>query len=162
VLALLVLIGAGFPDPPARTNPHAFSRFFRLDGFTVFFKILSLTAAALTILFSLATIRFRKNEGGYYSLLLFMTFGLVLMAASTILLMIFMSLEFVSILSYLLVGFLKEKSRKPNEAAIKYFLFGVCLGLMLYAMSLLFGFFRIAGIRRCLQKTLGGSFCRWL
>jgi proton-translocating NADH-quinone oxidoreductase chain N len=68
-----------------------------------------------------------------------MAFGLILMGSSNNLLMIFLSIEFVSILSYLLTGFLKNNPRS-KEAALKYLLFGsVSSGIMLYGMSILFG-----------------------
>jgi len=53
--------------------------------------------------------------------------------------MIYLALEFLSITSYILTGFLRQDSRSV-EAAVKYFLYGaLASGVMLYGFSLLFG-----------------------
>lgn len=118
-----------------------FFGFFELDSLTHFFRYTALGIIAVTVLASLAykPITQTPYQGEYYALFLFMALGLILMAASVNLLMIFISIEFVSILSYLLVGFLKKDARS-KEAAIKYLLFGsIASGIMLYGMSLIFG-----------------------
>ena len=140
MLALVVLAGTIFLCRTPQGSFPLFYGFFTLDRFTHFFRLLSLGIVAVTILLSLAYKPLpRSSEGEFYSLFLFMAFALILMAASTNLLMIFLSIEFVSILSYLLVGFLKKDAR-AKEAAIKYFLFGsLCSAIMLYGMSLIYG-----------------------
>ena len=112
----------------------------RLDGFAVFFKILLLLATAATILFSLRSEELdARLKGEYYALLLAVTFGMFLMASSTNLLMIFISLETVSLTSYILAGFLTHSPR-ASEAAFKYITFGaVASGTMLFGLSMLFG-----------------------
>ncbi len=53
--------------------------------------------------------------------------------------MIFLAIEFLSITSYMLVGFLRD-DRRSVEAGVKYFLYGsVASSIMLYGMSLLYG-----------------------
>ncbi len=115
----------------------------RLDGFAVFFKILLLLATAATILFSLRSEELdARLKGEYYALLLAITFGMFLMASSTNLLMIFISLETVSLTSYILAGFLTHSPRS-SEAAFKYITYGaVASGTMLFGLSLLFGMAR--------------------
>ena len=112
----------------------------RLDGFAVFFKILLLLATAATILFSIRSEELdARLKGEYYALLLAITFGMFLMASSTNLLMIFISLETVSLTSYILAGFLTHSPRS-SEAAFKYITYGaVASGTMLFGLSLLFG-----------------------
>lgn len=112
----------------------------RLDGFAVFFKVLLLLATAATILFSLRSEELDvRLKGEYYALLLAITFGMFLMASSTNLLMIFISLETVSLTSYILAGFLTHSPRS-SEAAFKYITYGaVASGTMLFGLSLLFG-----------------------
>ena len=78
-------------------------------------------------------------KGEYYALLIAVTFGMFLMVSSTNLLMIFISLETVSLTSYILAGFLTHNPRS-SEAAFKYITFGaVASGTMLFGFSLLFG-----------------------
>jgi NADH-quinone oxidoreductase subunit N len=62
-----------------------------------------------------------------------------LMASATDLLVAFLSLETVSIMSYILSGF-KRRDRKSSEASLKYVIYGgVASGVMLYGMSFLYG-----------------------
>lgn len=112
----------------------------RLDKFAVFFKVLLALATAATILFSLRSEEIDvKLKGEYYALLLAVTLGMFLMASSTNLLMIFISLETVSLTSYILAGFLTHSPRS-SEAAFKYITYGaVASGTMLFGLSLLFG-----------------------
>ena len=112
----------------------------RLDAFSTFFKILLLLATAATILFSLRSEELdARLKGEYYALLLAITLGMFLMASSTNLLMIFISLETVSLTSYILAGFLTHSPRS-SEAAFKYITYGaVASGTMLFGLSLLFG-----------------------
>jgi NADH-quinone oxidoreductase subunit N len=112
----------------------------RLDSFAVFFKILILAATAVTIVFSIKSEELDpRMKGEYYALLIAVTFGMFLMVSSTNLLMIFISLETVSLTSYILAGFLTHNPRS-SEAAFKYITFGaVASGTMLFGFSLLFG-----------------------
>jgi len=112
----------------------------RLDEFSSFFKVLLLLATAATILFSLRSDELdARLKGEYYALLLAITLGMFLMASSTNLLMIFISLETVSLTSYILAGFLTHSPRS-SEAAFKYITYGaVASGTMLFGLSLLFG-----------------------
>ncbi len=112
----------------------------RLDKFAIFFKILLIFATSATILFSLRSEELDvRLKGEYYALLLAVTLGMFLMASSTNLLMIFISLETVSLTSYILAGFLTHSPRS-SEAAFKYITFGaVASGTMLFGLSLIFG-----------------------
>jgi NADH:ubiquinone oxidoreductase subunit 2 (subunit N) len=88
---------------------------FELDAFAHFFRYLALGAVGITILVSLGYAPIKNRyDGEFYGLFLFMAFALILVAAAKNLLMIFLAIEFVSLLSYLLVGFLKNdpKSKK--------------------------------------------------
>ncbi len=111
-----------------------------VDGLAVFFKL----ALGLTLLLVIASsVHYFRDipigRGELYSLLVLITIGLSFMAASTDLVMIYMSIELVSIGSYVLAGYLKT-DRRSNEAALKYFLFGaVCSAVMLYGLTLLYG-----------------------
>ena len=119
---------------------NLFFGMIRLDEFAIFFKILLILATSATILFSLRSEELDvKLKGEYYALLLAVTFGMFLMASSTNLLMIFISLETVSLTSYILAGFLTHSPRS-SEAAFKYITYGaVASGTMLFGLSLIFG-----------------------
>ena len=111
-----------------------------LDQFGIFFRAISIITSGVVILLSMGYAGLPKDsEGEYYSMLLFITVGMMLLASSSNLLMIFLAIEFVSITSYILAGFMK-KEPKSSEAALKYFLLGgLSSGVMLYGMSLLYG-----------------------
>jgi NADH-quinone oxidoreductase subunit N len=75
----------------------------------------------------------------YYSLILLSTIGMVLVAYSTDLVMLFVAWELMSIPTYVLVGFMK-KNPSSNEAALKYFLFGaLSSAIIVYGISLSYG-----------------------
>lgn len=152
----LIIVAAAAVSAVLPSNSRLFFGFFELDAFTHFFRYAALGIVGLTILLSLSFKPLHEYLGEYYSLFLFMAFGLILMASSTNLLMIFLAIEFVSILSYLLVGYSK-RSEKGKEAAIKYFLFGsAASAMMLFGMSLLFGASGSMDIRE-IQSLLGDA-----
>jgi NADH-quinone oxidoreductase subunit N len=106
-----------------------------------------LTAAVQTSLLCLTiltlllcdSIRFTEHVGEYLGLILFATVALMFLVSSQNLLLIFISLEFLSLSLYLLTGFDKQR-RESAEAALKYFLFGgMSAGFLLFGISLLYG-----------------------
>ncbi|HTL48019.1 MAG TPA: NADH-quinone oxidoreductase subunit N [Verrucomicrobiae bacterium] len=140
ITALVALgVSALFLRMPSEPLP-LFNGFFMLDPLTHFFRITALAITAVGVLISLRYEDLPKPYlAEYYALLLFSGFGLILMAAANNLLMIFLAIESVSLVSYLLTGFLKS-DKKSKEASLKYLLFGsVASGLMLYGMSILYG-----------------------
>ncbi|MBI5479918.1 MAG: NADH-quinone oxidoreductase subunit N [Deltaproteobacteria bacterium] len=115
------------------------------DPYADFFKYLfALCSAviAVTALRSKDAIDYTRRDadaGEFYALVLGITLGMNLMAAATDLVMAYMSLELVSLLSYVLSGF-RRRDLKSSEAALKYAIYGgVASGVMLYGMSLLYG-----------------------
>jgi NADH-quinone oxidoreductase subunit N len=117
-----------------------FHRMMVLDNFSLFFKVFSLTAAILCIWMSLGSNEIKQvHQGEFYTLLLTCTLGMFFMASSTNLLMAYLSLELVSLTSYVLTGFLPH-NRRSSEAALKYLIYGgVASGTMIYGMSWIFG-----------------------
>lgn len=123
------------------TRSWLFGRMIVLDAFAVFFKALLGLSLVAVIWMSLGSreVRGQPNEGEYYVLLVSSGLGMFLMAAAGNLLMAYLSLEFVSLTSYVLTGFLPH-SRRSGEAALKYLIYGgVASGAMIYGMSWIFG-----------------------
>jgi NADH-quinone oxidoreductase subunit N len=114
---------------------------FVVDNFSVFFKIILLIVAILTVLISIKYLEVEDiNFGEYYALVLFAVLGMMIMTASTDLIVIYIGLELMAISSYILAGFIK-KDPKSIEAALKYFLMGAFTsGILLYGIALLYGF----------------------
>lgn len=111
-----------------------------VDNYALFFKLLFLGLAALVILASTDYVaKFSRFRGEYYALILMATLGMMLMAAATDLISIFVALELAAIPFYILVGFLRDK--KSTEASLKYVLLGgIASAVLLYGMALTFGF----------------------
>lgn len=113
---------------------------FAVDPFAMYFQIVAVLATGLVILTSVGYFKGQTSYGGeFYSLLLFACLAITLMAAATDLIMVYISIETLSITSYVLTGFMRQ-DRKSSEAAIKYFLYGAAASAaMLYGMSFLYG-----------------------
>ena len=117
-----------------------FSDMVALDPMALFFKAFLILASLLVVLAAPGSRELSGSGlGEFYALLLGVTLGMILLASSTDLLMLFLSLEMVSVGSYIMVGYLRN-DRQSNEASLKYLLFGaVSTGVMLYGITLLFG-----------------------
>jgi NADH-quinone oxidoreductase subunit N len=117
-----------------------FQRMMVLDNFSLFFKLVALAAAILVLWMSRMSREIGQVQQGEYSaILLSSVLGIFFMASSTNLLMAYLSLELVSITSYILTGFL-PRNRRSSEAALKYLIYGgVASGTMIYGMSWVFG-----------------------
>lgn len=122
-------------------NPQeGFSGSVLQDNFSLFFKGIFLVAGALSVLITDQYLdREGCNHGEIYPLMLFATVGMMLMAAGTDLMTIFIGLEIMSICLYVLAGFNRD-NLKSNEAGLKYFLLGAfSTGFLLYGMALTYG-----------------------
>ena len=109
------------------------------DAFGSFFAIAMLIVSIITVVGSFNYMRDRANPAVYFSLILLSTIGMVLIAFSTDLVMLFIGWELMSIPTYILAGF-NKKNPISNEAAIKYFLFGaLSSAIIIYGMSLAYG-----------------------
>ncbi len=146
------------PEPAAGTNPVLFYLItlgrnlqaggpggepilgaFSTDTLTMIARMTFIGAAFLTTLLAL-DYRPSGNPGEFYALILFSTAGMNFMAASSELIMAYVSLELSSISLYILAGYFRS-DKLSSEAGLKYFLFGaLSSGILLYGMSLAYGF----------------------
>lgn len=122
------------------TNPISFLGSFNGDALSVVFRGIVALSAALTILMS---IRYVEQSGTalaeFLMILLTATIGGMFLSGANELVTIFISLETLSISSYLLTGYMKRDPRS-NEAALKYLLIGASSSaVFLYGVSLLYG-----------------------
>ena len=109
------------------------------DAFGSFFAIAMLIVAIMTVAGSLNYMRKKSNPAMYFSLILLSSIGMVLIAYSTDLVMLFVAWELMSIPTYILAGF-NKKNPISNEAAIKYFLFGaMSSAIIIYGISIAYG-----------------------
>jgi NAD(P)H-quinone oxidoreductase subunit 2 len=122
------------------TNPVAFLGGFNGDALSVAFRAIIALSAAVTILMS---IRYVQQSGTslaeFIAILLSATLGGMFLSGANELVTIFVSLETLSISSYLMTGYMKRDPRS-NEAALKYLLIGASSSaVFLYGVSLLYG-----------------------
>lgn len=111
-----------------------------LDEFRFIADVLLLGIAFFTALVSLRYLgRQRLLAPEYYVLLLLATVGMMLMAAATDLMLLFLGLEVMSVSVYVLAGYDRFR-RSSAEAALKYFLIGAfATGFLLYGIALVYG-----------------------
>ncbi|TFG56626.1 MAG: NADH-quinone oxidoreductase subunit N [Methanomassiliicoccus sp.] len=110
-----------------------------LDDFSGLFMMVFLAVAFVVILASGKFIEGEKHASEYYSLILLATVGMMLVAASTDLFVLYIGIEITSISSYALVAF-RKKDIKGTEAATKYFIFGgISSAFTLFGISLVYG-----------------------
>jgi len=109
------------------------------DTFGSLFAIAMLIVAIFTTVGSFNYMRKKSHPAVYFSLILLSTIGMVLIAYSTDLVMLFVAWELMSIPTYVLAGFMK-KDPSSNEAALKYFLFGaLSSAIIIYGISIAYG-----------------------
>ncbi len=122
------------------SDASLFANMYAVDTFSLFFKLIASIAGIFIVLISIDYLRGRTPyRGEFFALFTFSVLAMMMMASSASLLMIYLSIEFLSYTSYLLTGFLRE-NQKSNEASIKYLLYGaITSAVMLYGLSLLYG-----------------------
>jgi NADH-quinone oxidoreductase subunit N len=118
----------------------AYGGMFASDNLTLYFALVLLAGAALSVLLSWDYMRQEGLERGeFYALVLLALAGMMLLVASNDLLMVFLSLEALSLALYILVGFARER-KASQEAALKYFLLGAfASAFLLYGIALFYG-----------------------
>src|SRR6195256_2070410 len=122
----MLAIGATLASlaPFTSTHVEVAHGLLAVDRFALFFKIVFLVSAAITVLMS---IRYLEVEGAppgeYYFLILCATLGMMIMAGGIDLITIFIGLETMAISFYILTGFIKPNP-PSNEGGGKYFLLG--------------------------------------
>lgn len=140
-LSVSALVVAAFVTMSGWNDPQAgFAGAVYLDNFALFFSMICIIAAGLTILMSDA---YLKREGypigEFYALIIFATAGAMWMVSGTDLLTIFLGLEVLSISLYILTGMFRGQNRS-NEAGLKYFFLGAfSTAFLLYGVALLYG-----------------------
>jgi NADH-quinone oxidoreductase subunit N len=133
------LTGFGFQSSSQTLRDYGL---IAVDSFGVFFKLIVIASSILIVFFSASSdeiIKVKERVGEYYALIFGMILGMFFMISSIDLILIYLSLELLSLSSYVLAGFTKLQARS-SEAALKYLLYGaVSSGLMLFGISLIYG-----------------------
>jgi NADH-quinone oxidoreductase subunit N len=146
------------------TPPTTVLAMMAVDPFALFFKIIALVCVMLVILAAVPYLQDRtRYRGEFYALLVFAGLAICLASSAIDLISIYLAMEFLSITSYVLAGYLRG-DLKSNEAGIKYFLYGaVTSAAMLYGMSLLYGATGTTNLSLIAQLlTFGEESIQWL
>lgn len=134
--AVLALVVRSLGEPAARGA----GTLWVVDSFGQFFKLTTLLTATLCLLMGLDYKALpERHAGSFAALMLLSTAGLMFLVSATDLLLVFVSLELVSISSFVLAGF-ERGNPKSNEGAMKYFLFGAfSSAILVFGISLYYG-----------------------
>ena len=135
--ASIVLIGAFTFSGPSASSVSWAGTLLHPDQLGGVFALVTL---GVTLAVAVASFDFEKGPSNpvYYSLLAFTALGMVLLAYSQDLLMLFVAWELMSLPTYVLAGF--SKTRQSNEASVKYAIIGaMSSAVILYAISLAYG-----------------------
>ena len=130
-----------------------------VDRFALFFNFLVTGAVGLVVLASTDYVRLLPRfQGEYFGLLLFSATGMMLLAAATELITIYVALELTTLPLAALGAFLM--SGRSSEAGVKFLIIGaISSALLLYGMALVFGFTgstQLADISAAVQRAGGG------
>ncbi len=132
LLALIAVAGLGSVG-----QGSYFSGMVVVDSIRIFFSV---TILIVSIVSTLLASQFLRDEalppGEFFSLILFATAGMLLLAGAGDLVTVFLGLEIASITTYVMAGYRRYDSRS-SESSLKYFLLGsFATAFLLYGMAL--------------------------
>ncbi len=136
----------------------AFGGMLVLDRFGLFVAVAAGAGAAFAVLMALKSLRSRgMNHAEFPALVLLGLCGIIVMATSTDLLVVFLGLEVLSIPSYALAG-LRKRDDASSEAAVKYFLLGsFASAFLVFGLALVFGASGSLGMREAVAAAWTGA-----
>ncbi|MFQ3632316.1 NADH-quinone oxidoreductase subunit N [Roseiflexus sp.] len=134
------IVAAAAGVPLWGVTAETFSGMLRLDAYSLTLNWLFLAAATITIVLSLDYLpRQGIERSEYYVLVLFATGGMMLLAQGSDLIILFLGLELLSIVLYVLTGFAYPRNAS-EEAGMKYLLIGAFAGgFVVFGIALLYG-----------------------
>lgn len=138
-LALGIIFVLSFATD-ASVAQTAFGGSYIRDSMAMFFKRFFLLAAIIVLIMSVEFAdRIRVAIVEFYAITLFALCGMMFAASSNDLVMLFVSLELITVSFYVLTSF-QRSSVKSLEAGVKYLIMGaVSSAFMVYGIALIFG-----------------------
>lgn len=154
VSGVLLIMMWGQPQPAG-----TWSGMIAHDNLRLGFSFVFLLVSAMTVLVSTVWVeREDVPAGEYHALLMFATFGMMLMASGNDLVVIFLGLETLSIATYVMCG-LRRGDLKSNESAMKYFILGsFASAFLLYGMALIYGATATTNITQIAARVADANF----
>jgi NADH-quinone oxidoreductase subunit N len=146
--------GIVFTAPPSA----AFGGAFAADRFGSLIKLLVLFGAILVLVMGKGYLKREKIERFEYSILIvFSVLGMMIMASAADFLTLYVGLELQSLALYVLAAFDRDNIRS-TEAGLKYFVLGaLSSGMMLYGISLIYGFAGATGYAKVAMIVQSGG-----
>lgn len=140
-------------------EPTGWNGMIAHDNLRLGFSFVFLFVSAMTILVSTVWVdREDIPVGEYHALLMFATFGMMIMSAGSDLVTIFLGLETLSIATYVMAG-IRKSDLKSNESAMKYFILGsFASAFLLYGMALIYGATGTTQIDQIADKVANPNF----
>jgi NADH-quinone oxidoreductase subunit N len=139
--------------------PTAWNGMIAHDSLRLSFSFVFLFVSAMTVLISTVWVEREKVPvGEYHALLMFATFGMMMMSAGNDMVVIFLGLETLSIATYVMAG-LRKADLKSNESSMKYFILGsFASAFLLYGMALIYGATGSTGLTQIAEKVANPNF----
>jgi NADH-quinone oxidoreductase subunit N len=133
----------------AGSSVSAFGGMIVIDGFASYLFILFLVSGLIGIILAYDYLprmdrislggKLAASQGEFYVLLLYSISGMLLMAAASDLIIVFLALELLSIPLYVMAGYFAPRP-DSEEASLKYFLLGsFSTGILVYGIALVYG-----------------------
>ena len=160
ILSVAALVGAGAYAAHyfcAGISADAFDGLYRTDAFGSFTKILIYFAAAIALVIAPSSLeKSGAMRAEYPVLIVLAAVGMGVMVSATDLITLYIGLELNSLAAYVLASFARNDERSA-EAGLKYFVLGaLASGILLFGMSLLYGFTGSTGFE-AIGKAMAGD-----
>ncbi|WP_173932137.1 NADH-quinone oxidoreductase subunit NuoN [Chelativorans sp. Marseille-P2723] len=140
------------------TEGLAFDGAFVSDPFSRLMKILTLVGAVVTLIMSVGFAREERFDKFEYPVLIMLsTLGMMLMISANDMISLYLGLELQSLALYV-VAAINRESVRATEAGLKYFVLGaLSSGMLLYGVSLVYGFTGNTGFDAIAAALTGGE-----
>ena len=133
---------------------------FVVDSYARFLKVLALIGSAATLLISFGFLAERPRRIFEYAILIMIsTVGMMVLISAGDLIMLYLGLELMSLALYV-VAACNRDDVKSTEAGLKYFVLGaLSSGMLLYGMSLIYGFTGTVSFAGIASAAKTGNIC---
>ncbi len=163
-IVLLLTVAGGYSRPAPRGGAHlsmvalagiltsawllwqvdgaksAFSGAILVDGLAACFGLIALIGAAIAVLLAEAYLREHEmSRGEFLALIALSAVGMLVLVMAGDLMTLFIGIETMSLAAYVLAGY-RRSSRRSQEAALKYFVYGAfASAFVLFGIALIYG-----------------------
>ncbi|MCO6177897.1 NADH-quinone oxidoreductase subunit NuoN [Ciceribacter sp. RN22] len=157
-LAVALLIASGLWMVLIPAEGSAFGGAYLADGYARFMKVLALIGSVTAMIMAVGHARFDHLDRFEFPVLLVLaTLGIMLMISANDLISLYLSLELQSLALYV-VAAINRDSLRSTEAGLKYFVLGaLSSGMLLYGMSLVYGFTGNTGFDEIAKVLMAGK-----